>query len=197
MYTPLTRSRIKLTARETNQLAIHLTTDPTVRLRLIEGNRPLVIHIVGYLVRQWPALKRVQDDLLGAGFVGLVEAVNNLAVPNDIQNPSKYIGRVSRNRICEEAREHRAWKTTKQKPLGLIPDDILAIENKGLKEIDIQDMLAACCTTSQSQEIIDLRGQGHTINEIASQLEIPVITVRRTLQNVKRRLKRELQKNAV
>ena len=197
MYTPLTRSRMTLTAEETNQLASHLTTNPTVRLRLIEGNRPLVIYAVHCLLRKWPTLKRVQDDLLGAGFVGLVEAVNDLTTRTDIKNPAAYIGIILGGHIFNEAREYRAWKVSKQYALATTPEEILAIENEGLEEVDIQDMLAACCVMPHTREVADLRRQGCTLEEIASRLKISNKTVQQKILAIKSKLDCELQKNSV
>ena len=174
---------MKLTPEKTAQLTGCL---PESREELIEGCRPLVILIVQQVIRKWPALKRVQDDLLGAGFLGLTTAVENL-LTIDVKNPSGYIGLVTRYHILNEARENRQWKVSKQHSL----DDFAHLfmqKDPNFDEIDLHDLLDACCLTQQSRDIANLRIQGYEVKEITEQLNISRKIFDRELQKLKRRL---------
>jgi len=184
--------------------------DDDARTRMIEGNMPLVVSKVESLVAKYPALAYLHDDLVSAGFVRLVEAVNGIVgLPDtDSQMVAGYLGRAINNAIADEIESvstvrvaRRSLKRIKSK--GNTPPATMTMEYEAIQDesgaidvFEMQDMVEACCENDDERTLIAMRVAGHTAEEIAARLGISRATIYRMLRDVQARYeakRRELQ----
>jgi hypothetical protein len=176
-----------LTAEE--NLAIYAlvrTGDAVARECMVTGNMPLVVEWVNNFIkdgRMW--LEYLRDDLTGAGFLGLVGAVNNLAKNTaSIENPIGYLRgavlaklfdmiaqdqNVMRPRSGGRARRDENWKL----PCTVRVDmEKLLVSGSFYTSIDLRDFIQVCCRTDTERQMVQLREEGYTQTEIGKQVGV-------------------------
>lgn len=182
--------KTSLSSEEINALAKKLP-DQKIRDEMIVGAGPLVIYIVRQILKLWPPYQRMREEFLGAGFLGLTEAIDRL--PRiDVKNPSGYIGCAIRNSIQGELNRQLRWKrlTAGGNLESVSVEDVLARDDPRFEEIDLEDTLDVSCETSQKRQIVKLRLEGYTGREIGEQIGLSkqqtnteIRRFRRTLSN--------------
>lgn len=104
---------------------------------------------------------------------------------------------IALNKIRRNAAFHRAGKRDTDKTLALLPED------SGQKEIDENSLFILNLTIGEiieklpekHQQIIRLRVDGMTVEEISDKTEVARRTVERVLQGFKAKLREEIQPN--
>lgn len=177
---------------ETNDLLYPAVTkgDQVAVKSMIESNIPLVVSKVKSYIEQFPHVSHLYDDLMSAGFLGLVEAVNRMSSDRAVDNPhpTSYIGCWVQRRIGEIADDqgdviasHRTQRRArkddrelpKHEPLGECNLDI-HVDPRSM--IELRDQIDACCETDEDRAIMDLREKGYSDREISQQLNLPYTT---------------------
>lgn len=175
--------------------------DEAAREQMIRSNGGLVLTEVERFLWFLPKFNYLRDDLISAGFVGLVEAVNTMS-GGIVENPTAFMGyciRCSFGKTIESDEMIRVpAKTRRKKSVEGItleaPKKAVTIfpegEDDGAFSYDPRNMqnlretLDACCEDDTDREIQKLRESGHVDREISEILGIPLTTVyvmRRTM----------------
>ncbi len=159
---------------------------------MIEGNMALVVVKADALIRQMPSVVHLRDDLVSAGYVGLVKAVGKV-VAGKVKTPkalNAYVGRCATREMLKllprERGIHVPWESNRaarkndhpiQAPvvINVIPEAFQA--HSQLAVVDLRDTVDACCKSHTERECLRLREAGHTFQEIADALSMPLATV--------------------
>jgi len=180
--------------------------DKSAREEMIKNNTSLVLSLVASYLRKNPGDDYLQDDLVGEGMLGLVEAVNHCAA-NHVTYPTAFIGTCIYHRIAhlwKSEKNHRAcihWdfhvcspSTDKDNDKRREDDYQIKVflEQTGLDRVtaptsggtaDLDELLLTCCSDPTDKQILTMRAQGHTLAAIAT-------TVKRSSSAVHKRLKK-------
>jgi len=181
--------------------------DAAAREEMIVGNMPLAVAKVESFIRCFPEVDHLRDDLTGAAFVGLVKAVNKMAAGKGPRKrapsaPVDFIGMwINRElgRLVEDESFVRVPHTSKDRARTdgqeLIPPTIcndiperFAVPSCQ-KDLEIRELIEACCTSEAERTFVAMRREGHTLAEIAKALGTPVHTV----SNLQRKLKARIR----
>jgi DNA-directed RNA polymerase specialized sigma24 family protein len=181
------------TVEKNNQLFPAVVAgDAAARDAMIEGNMALVVVKADALIRRMPTVAYLRDDLVSAGHVGLVKAVDK-AVKGRIRSMkalNAYIGRCVTREMLELLPRERSIHVPRkscdaarkndhpiQAPvvLNMVPEWLQA--HSQLAVVALRDTLDACCKSPTERECLRLREAGHTFQEIADALAMPLTTV--------------------
>ncbi len=166
--------------------------DTAARDAMIEDNMALVVVKADALIRRMPSGAYLRDDLVSAGYVGLVKAVNKVAA-GKIKTPkalNTYMGRsVTREMLKLLPRErgiHVPWESNRAARNSGHPIQAPVVRNvvpvwlpghSPLSVVDLRDTVDACCKSPAERECLRLREAGHTFQEIADALSVPLTTI--------------------
>ncbi len=180
--------------------------NPNAREQMIQSNIGLIMTEVDRFLIFLPHLQWMQDDLIGYGMIGLVEAVNKIASGGEVEdaNPTTFMARSIKRSVgaaLEQAQDVRVPTRTKNRKKqqgveiqGLVKSE--TIFDDGEEETaerfsydprpmqELRRTLDACCETHEEREIMRLREEGYVDREIAEILGLPQTTtyvMRRTL----------------
>lgn len=146
--------------------------DAYARQRIIINNMPLVISLVESYLSSRTDYVYLQDDLIAEGFLGLVEAANNLATPGRIvTNPTSYLSRSIRFHIYRAAK-HSPYQTCEKD----ISKMMLGARSNTISSIDTRDIIDSCCESDDDFTILKMREQGHSFQEISHAINVSVGT---------------------
>ena len=192
-----------LTVKENQNLFEHL---PDSRETMVQGNMPLVIHKVDKLLKKYPYLEYLRDDLVSVGFIALIEAIDKYRVQDkatittclsrNINNAFKdFLAKrmaVSIPRQTKRNAQQRGVKLDDPSPTKL---SARAVRNYQ-KLSDLRDDLLLCCSTPEELECFQLREQQYTLKEIAVKLGTTITIIHRILAKIKKNYLTKL-KNSV
>jgi RNA polymerase sigma factor (sigma-70 family) len=171
------------------------------RETLIETHIELVHSVVRGYLRKHPNLGYLKDDLLSAGQIGLVEAVDLIetskpenikgfltiairrAVKDAVVNEDSIkVPMRTRSRLRKQGKEGRVVNRVHQM-------DMIARNDPSLELVDVMDAINAACKTQFEREVVKLRYEGNTMDEIARLYECAESHICRTLQAIYKRYK--------
>lgn len=183
--------------------------DTEARRAMIEENMALVIVKVDSLIKELLCVKYLRADLISAGNLGLVWAVNRVAAGKvkKAEALNKYIGRgIMRSLFELLRREHTIYipaRTIRQhRSTGgeLIPAPvILNTTPKYLKaisihpSIDLHDLCYSCCQSDDERRCLQMREEKYTFVEIAKALDIPLTTLYDRFRHLRARIAVKLE----
>ena len=162
--------------------------DPAAREALIVGNMPLIVVKVDAFIRYIPSVAYLRDDLVSAGYIALVKAVNNIAKGKvEMKAVNAYIGRVVRlslGHLIDDEHSVRVPRETDRRRrnngrqirlpaiVNIIPETVET--PSPFAALEMRDLLDACCDCDEERACLRLREEGHTFQEMARSLEMPL-----------------------
>jgi len=173
-----------------------LAGDTSARDELIAVNQPLVYRTVTHIVRRFPASHHFRDELIGAGFVGLVNAVDRLITDGDAQRPIRnFLITTIRNTVISELRQQIRYYQTHRHvdSYTKLPEECLVTEDKSLQQLENTEYLWSRNMSAREQQVIELFLQGKSRRDIAAELQIPYTVVCDRLAAFVRRERRKSQ----
>lgn len=136
---------------------------------MITANIPLVVLKVETYMGLHPSVDFLVNDLVSEGVLALTLAVKDLAeleTPDDLGNPSGYIGQ----RIIWAIARLVDNDEKQQLPHDYQPPYPLEVDPMSI--VDTRDLLRAACQTPEDVTIMEMRERGCTDQEIADRLDI-------------------------
>jgi RNA polymerase sigma factor (sigma-70 family) len=166
--------------------------DAAARDAMIEGNMALVVVKADALIRQMPSVAYLRDDLVSAGCIGLVKAINKLPSGRiRMEALNSWIGRCVTREMLQllphERTIHVPWvsshaaRNPETVPWNVQPIQAPVVVNvfpetlhmhSPLAAIDLRDIFSACCQSHAERECLRLRVEGYTFKEIGARLGI-------------------------
>ena len=188
--------------------------DLLARQTLIEENMALVVVKADSLIKRLPLLHYLRDDLISAGYVGLVSGVNEIAQGRlkDGRTVTKYLGESALHAMLlllpHEKTIYVSWYSSyvarnpasvpwDPRPIdppavaNIIPESIEAPQSYAV--VELRDTLAACCKSDLDRDLLRLREEGYTLIEIAAQLHVPKTTLQEALAHLRARVNKALE----
>lgn len=157
-----------------------LSGDMSARDEMIELNQPLVYTTVTRVLRRWPALEHIRDELQGVGILALVKIVNRLVVTGDVQRPVRnYLIKAIHDSLISEIRKsYRYYQVHRHvDAYEKLPEECLAVEDTGIARFVDRDYLMAQCVTERERDLLYLHFEGHSRPEIAAILGMTINVV--------------------
>ena len=167
----------------------------------------LVCVKVDALIARVPAVAYLYDDLVSAGYVGLVKAVNTLpkgCIKMRALNAwiaqclKREFGRVLvRERVIYIPQQSSDRRRSAGDPipaptvLHAIPETLETYSEQGA--VDLEDVFAFCCRSDVDRECLRLRREGYKFREIAQRLKLPLQTAHRHFRQLEARIREHLQ----
>ncbi len=186
--------------------------DAAAREEMIVGNIPLAVAKVEGFIRCFPDTSYLRDDLTSAAMVGLTKAVNKMAAGKGPRKrapsaPVDFIGMwINRElgRLVEDETTIRVPHTSKARARsegqGVTPPTIVndVPERWAVfsyqKDLEIRDLIEACCTTEVERRFVAMRRARHTLAAIADALGVPTHTISNLQRRLKGRIRKRLEK---
>jgi RNA polymerase sigma factor (sigma-70 family) len=156
--------------------------DASARAEMIESNMALVLSKANSHVRIYPSTAYLFDDLVSAGCIGLIEAVDHMAAGVEVKTPTAYI----RASIChsfgplletEAPIRVSRWVQQRLKADGkesqiprvrVAPLESHEVKYEATGQDDVLDMIESCCTTPLEHTVVQMRIEGHSDRQIAA-----------------------------
>jgi RNA polymerase sigma factor (sigma-70 family) len=173
--------------------------DHDARDEMIVSNMGLVVVKAASLVNQIPGLIYLRDDLVSAGHIGLVRAVDRIKSGRvRMAAVNRWIGRSIEREMwrllphehsihipAESSRLARSQLQPIESPVvyNTIPEHLEA--HSELRLVELRDVMAACCHTEAERQCLRLRVEGHTFQEIGDRLDVPRPTAARMFHRLK------------
>jgi hypothetical protein len=176
--------------------------DTDARDRMIEGNMALVIAKVDGYLSYFPQYVFLRDDLTSAGFVALVEAVDNIVREGTkIKAPVDYMGVAILRSIGDLAetdgsihipRETQRLATARGERITPLTPCSGALEtcatNDAESVFDMRDLIASCCSCDQERTFVKMREAGYKLREIAVEVNMPLSSLHVMKEDLYRRV---------
>ncbi len=164
------------------------------RDELVTQNMDKVDAAVGHVLKQFPEFAFFKDDLVSAGYLGLVEAAEKV---NNAEDIPAYLYSAVENAVkasLVEEGEIRVPQTSKRRlrkrgeevDLQFTRADIAVASDHSN---ELYEEILACCVTDDEKIVVGLKRQGYTQEEIEEKTGIPQRQVSRSLEAVEERLK--------
>lgn len=190
--------------------------DDAARQEMIERNMPLVVKCVERMVKRHPRLRRHFDDLIGTGFLALTTGVDFLK-SNRTDHPTGYLKTVIYRALCKEICQNGLVRISQQtmnrwKQQGRLEeatqlpivqslemlqtdnvhghetvDPALIQDDPNLESFETLEALFQCCRTDLEREIVRLRSQHLTMEEVGKQVQRDPDHISRILSRIQRR----------
>jgi len=182
--------------------------DAAARSALIEENMALVVVKADSLIKQMPSIAYLRDDLVSAGYIGLVKAINRLPSGKvRMKALNTWIGRCVLRELLQLLPKERTIRVPRSsadaarnpesvswdaQPIdapvvyNVLPETLRA--HSHLPLVDLQDICEACCRTETERECLRLRAAGHTFREIGTMLDLPLATANLMFRNLQKRI---------
>jgi hypothetical protein len=180
--------------------------DASAKQALIENNLALVKFKVDSFIRSRPDIVHLKDDLISAGSLGLVEAVDQLCQDPTIEKPSAYIAATITNAFSallegevliyySRHTRRRARGTTRRLPEHTTFSEAanLSASEDESKLFEIRDLVESCCKSGREQELIRLRQNGLSTEECATTLGMGRASAFRMLKTIERRFNAKIK----
>lgn len=165
---------------------------------LAENNIELVNTVVRSYLRRNPNLGYLKDDLISAGYVGLVQASNELET-FEPDNVAAYLTSSIKREVEEAAaanvnpvvipnrtrqRCRADGKSVVERTINRVPLEALTVTDPGMEMVDVMDAIEAACESDFEKQIIQMRVEGYTLIEIGAKLGCHEGTVCKTLKKI-------------
>jgi DNA-directed RNA polymerase specialized sigma24 family protein len=182
--------------------------DAAARSALIEENMALVVVKADSLIKQMPSIAYLRDDLVSAGYIGLVKAINRLPSGKvRMKALNTWIGRCVLRVLLQLLPKERTIRVPRSsadaarnpesvswdaQPIdapvvyNVLPETLRA--HSHLPLVDLQDICEACCHTDTERECLRLRAAGYTFREIGTTLDLPLATANLMFRNLQKRI---------
>ena len=184
--------------------------DAEARRALIEENMALVVVKVDSLTKQMPSIAHLRDDLIGAGYLGLVKAVNKVASGKvkTAKALNNYIGRsitrdifqlLPHERTIHIPRESNRLARQSENPIPIpivihtLPKTLATPSLSAV--VDLHNLFDSCCISEAELECLRLREDGHTFPEIAAILAVPQTTLYDMFRRLRARIAVKLEES--
>jgi RNA polymerase sigma factor (sigma-70 family) len=185
------------------------------RTALIDENMVLVVLKADSLIKQVPSISYLRDDLISAGYIGLVIAVNKVAQGRmtNARGLNCYLGRCVRREMLELLPHERPIHVPKRSSAvarnpasvswNVQPIEIPVVVNTlpdGLQTdsptaaVELRDIFAVCCKSDRERECLRLREEGYTFVEIGEHLGIGKSLAQRIFTRLRARIYSHLEK---
>jgi hypothetical protein len=182
---------VKANNRDKNdELYILLVTgDDAARRQMIEGNMGLVLNKVDHFLKSFPAADFLRDDLIAEGLLALAESVAKMAQQGYVDNPNP-VNYICNNvqfaigALVDEELQLQAPSRTQRHArnrgkdikapvqVTVEPSHIDAPQDPTSMS-DLADLIDACCESQTERDIVRLRQESYTDQEISKQLGVP------------------------
>jgi RNA polymerase sigma factor (sigma-70 family) len=175
--------------------------DPEARETLIKENRPLVVVKADGLIKRIPGVEYLRNDLISAGYVGLVEVVNKLPGSKSRCGAfNKLAGKAITRRMSDlldiekTIRVPRSsWSAAKNKKRPINPPEVSNALPETLEAVpqstaDLRDVVDFGCHTDDERTCLRMREAKYTFEEIAETLSIKPSQAQRMFAKVKHRV---------
>ena len=185
--------------------------DKKARETMISGNMPLVLSKVEAFIRSFPSIAHLRDDLVSAGCVGLVKAVNKMARGEGPRNtdpvaPTDFIGMWINRELGELVdAEHTIRLPARSKYRARAngqeleaPEVCNAIPERFevpsyQEELEIRDLIDSCCACEDERAFVAMREAGHTLVDIGAAIGKSRMAVQRMAKQIDARVQRKLE----
>ena len=199
--------QVKASNRQRNEQLYQriLAGDKEAAEEMVRTNVPLAVSIVAARIRRNWSLEPLREDMLSAAHVGLTKAAAKMAAdgPVDKPNPTglmivcihRELSDFLHNNttIREPSRTQRRAMRQEQ---PIYPPNVERQRAEPLVDPDevrdLKEAIYACCETCMEEDIVCLREEGYTYEEIASILQLSSVTVFRSVKAIEARLLEEL-----
>lgn len=162
--------------------------DQQAREQMILANMDLVATKVDFFLREFPRFRYLEDDLISAGYLGLVEAVDRFSSGEaHDKNPTGYIGMrvLAHLGLCiEDEQPIKIPSTTRRRGIHAAPTVISMSDITIDKEADdpyahfeVLDEILSCCWTDTEEQIVMYREKGYKDTAIAELTGLSTYTV--------------------
>lgn len=169
-----------------------LAGDASARNELIELNRRLVFTTVKRFLCAWPNSKHLRADLIGAGMVALVQAVDRLTEIGEVKRPIRnYLISSVRFRLLTEVEkeiEHLQSHQYIGATYGGVPEHTLAVDDPIFGQIEDQEFLLSLCESERDREILTLFLGGKSPSDIIRSTDFTESIVWKTLGLIRGKL---------
>jgi DNA-directed RNA polymerase specialized sigma24 family protein len=156
------------TAKENEDLFRQITTGKKARQRFAEGNMAYVVTKVNSFINEHPELEYLREELISEGYLTLVQLANQLEEVNDNDfHPQALMWRALQNRFTDMVRAEKG-------EVELCED--LTVTGRH-DAVDLQVDILHLCRDDTDRQIVKLRLQGYTDQEIADLLNLGRVTV--------------------
>jgi RNA polymerase sigma factor (sigma-70 family) len=176
--------------------------EPLACEAMILNNLGLVVVKAASLIRQRPRLSYLRDDLVSAGNVGLVTAVNRIGACDVCMEAvntclGKSIDRYMLRLLPRERGIHVPQRSCQRARHNSRPIAIPRVQHgisrrleapSELRVIDLRDVIQACCQSDQEKECLRLREEGYTLQEISAHLGLGIATVMRMIHRLRKHI---------
>jgi RNA polymerase sigma factor (sigma-70 family) len=162
--------------------------DTSAREQLIVNNMPLVVAIVDTFTKAYPDCENERDDLTSEGFVAITKAVSALQDPAwrfREDNVTGYLGRSIEHHLIDIARRRQRQVKCQSSPVDYSKRSLAGVDS--IERVEIEELIQHCCSTGFERSVVDLRRQGHTLQEIADIYGTNRMAISRCLKTVKTR----------
>ena len=162
-----------------DELYLRVTSgDESAKNEMIEANLPLCTYKVKAFLFKCPEFEHLEDELFSAASLALCEAVRSMAKagPREGANPSAYLSTAVQRAILN------AVDVECEKP-----ESELIEEPEDDNGTNLLDKILACAVSESERQIVMLRAEGLTDNDISSRLGISSSAIHRTRKEIEAR----------
>lgn len=174
--------------------------DSAAREAMILNNLGLVVVKADSLIRQVPGAAYLRDDLVSAGNVGLVKAVQKITQKVHRGAVNHWLGRFIEREMRTVLPSERTIRVPPPSKLllvnsrpseppsvfNVIPETLEACSDFRL--VELRDVMAACCRSDAERECLRLHEEGYTFKEIGEYLGVSLPTANRMFHKLKARI---------
>lgn len=188
----MTATVIDIAERNKTLVEQLLAGDAVARDELIEINRRLVFTTVRRFLRAWPDFKYLRADLIGAGVVALIQAVDRLIEIGEVKRPIRnYLITSIRFKLLTEVEreiEHLQSHQYIGFTYGEVPEHNLAVDDPIFSQIEDQEFLLSLCESDRDREILTLFLGGKSPSDIIRSTDYTESIVWKTLGLIRGKL---------
>ena len=189
---------------------------------MIVGNMALVISKTNDFIGSRPWSRYLNDDLISAGFIGLIEAVNKLPaslnntvtsylivsierhfgtllehemtirVPYESERLARKKGKPIKKNVVQSVEELVELKPNDHSEVNLHPIRDTIVVNEA-NDLDMCDLIDKCCDTDTEREFVRLRLAGNTFAEITELSGTPLTSLYRLSCKLHNKVLQKLQ----
>lgn len=168
-----------------------LAGDISARNELIEINRRLVFTTVKRFLRVWLNFKHLHADLIGAGMVALVQAVDRLIEIGEVKRPIRnyLISSIRFKLLTEVEREIEHLQSHQYvATYGEVPEHNLAVDDPLFGQIEDREFLMSFCESERDRDILTRFLEGGKASEIIRSTDYTESIVWKTLGSIREKL---------
>ncbi len=158
--------------------------DAAAREAMILNNLGLVVTKANALICQVPGVAYLRDDLVGAGNIGLVTAVNQIAAGRvRMKAVNTWLGRVVTRAMLHLLPHehtipipHESRRRARNKNQPIEPPEVVNGLSESLETftdaavVDLRDLMDVCCESEAERKCLKLHEEGYTFEAIGQLL---------------------------